>query len=67
MAGLRVAVWQPTNLAKVYDVRQRNNEGPADILEEIMNVFPHYMHLDPEEAENYNSSAGIYKSVSTRY
>lgn len=54
MAGLRATAKQPTNLAKVYDVRQRDNESPAEFLERIMDGFRCYTHLDPEETENSN-------------
>jgi hypothetical protein len=37
-------------LAKVYDVRQKDNQGPAEFLVQIIDAFHHYMHLDPEEA-----------------
>ena len=33
MAGLKVAARKPTNLAKVYDVRQGKDESPAAFLE----------------------------------
>jgi tRNA A37 threonylcarbamoyladenosine synthetase subunit TsaC/SUA5/YrdC len=39
MAGLKAAAKQPTNLAKVYDARQRDNENPAEFLERVMNAF----------------------------
>ena len=57
MAGLRAAAKQLTSLAKVYDVRQRDNESPAEFLERIMDGFCRYTHLDPEEMVNSNTVA----------
>jgi hypothetical protein len=54
MAGFRAAAKQPTNLARVYNVRQRDNEKPAEFLQRIMDAFPSYTHLDPEYLANTN-------------
>ena len=57
MAGLRATAKLPTNLAEVYDVRQRDNENPAEFLERIMDAFRCYTHLDPEDLANTNTVA----------
>jgi hypothetical protein len=57
MVGLRAGAKQPTNLAKVYDVRQRDNDNPAEFLKRVMDAFHHYTHLDPEEMVNSNTVA----------
>lgn len=52
-AGLRAAAKWSTNLAKVYDVRQKDNES----LEWIIDAFCRYSHIDPEETENSSTVA----------
>lgn len=56
----REAAKQPTNLAKVYDVSQKDNECPAEFLEQIMNTFHCYVHLGPEEAGNSNTVVLVF-------
>lgn len=53
--GSRAAAKQPTNLAKVYDVRQRDNEKAAEIFQRIMDAFRCYTHLDSENTANSNT------------
>lgn len=36
MAGLKAAPHKPTNLAKVYDVRQGKDKSPAAFLERVI-------------------------------
>lgn len=55
MAGLKATARQPTNFAKAYDIRYEANECLAIFLEQFMDAFCCYMHLDFEEAENSNT------------
>lgn len=52
MAGLRAAARKPTNLAKVGDVQQGKDEGPAAFLERVMEAFRQYTPMDPVAPEN---------------
>ncbi|CAD7673699.1 unnamed protein product [Nyctereutes procyonoides] len=47
MAGLQPAAHKPTNLAKVYDVRQGKDESPAALLERIIEAFRQYTPMNP--------------------
>jgi hypothetical protein len=60
MAGLRAAAKQLTSLAKVYDVRQRDNENPAEFLKKIMDAFHHYTLLDPKDMANSDTVALVF-------
>ena len=51
MAGLQSAACKPTNLAKVYDVRQGKDESPAAVLDRIMEAFRQYTLMNPEAPE----------------
>ncbi|CAD7685965.1 unnamed protein product [Nyctereutes procyonoides] len=51
MAGLQAAAHKPTNLAKVYDVRQGKDESPAAFLERVIEAFRQYTPMDPEAPE----------------
>ncbi|CAD7683223.1 unnamed protein product [Nyctereutes procyonoides] len=51
MAGLMAAVRKPTNLAKVYDVRQGKDESPAAFLERVIEAFRQYTPMNPEAPE----------------
>nr|XP_021520561.1 LOW QUALITY PROTEIN: uncharacterized protein LOC110566968 [Meriones unguiculatus] len=62
LAGLKAAARQPTNLAKVYDVRQGTDESPATFLERISEAFRIYTHGDPEKPE-YIVDTGVQYSV----
>lgn len=44
MAGLRAAAKWPTNLVKVYDVRQSDNGSPTVFLQKIIDMLYHYTH-----------------------
>ncbi|XP_072696725.1 uncharacterized protein [Canis lupus baileyi] len=51
LAGLQAAAHKPTNLAKVYDVRQGKDESPAAFLERIIEAFRQYTPMNPEAPE----------------
>ena len=51
MAGLKAAACKPTNLAKVYDVRQGKDESPAAFLERVIEAFRQYIPMNPEAPE----------------
>ena len=51
MAGLKAAVHKPSNLAKVYDVRQGKDESPAAVLDRITEAFRQYTLMNPEAPE----------------
>lgn len=51
LAGLKVAVWWPITLAKVYDISQGGNESPTTFLERVMEAFCKYTPMDPESPE----------------
>ena len=51
MAGLKAAAGKPTNLAKVYDVRQGKDESPAAFLERVIEAFRQYTPMNPEALE----------------
>ncbi|CAD7676945.1 unnamed protein product [Nyctereutes procyonoides] len=51
MAGLKAAACKPTNLAKVYDVRQGKDESPAAFLERVIEAFRQYTPMNPEAPE----------------
>lgn len=51
MAGLKATACKPTNLAKVYDVRQGKNESPAAFLGKIIEAFRQYTCMNPEAPE----------------
>ncbi|CAD7679580.1 unnamed protein product [Nyctereutes procyonoides] len=51
MAGLQAAARKPTNLAKVYDVRQGKDESPAAFLERVIEAFRQYTPMNPEAPE----------------
>lgn len=68
IASLMAAARGTTNLAKVYNVKQKDNKGSAELFKWVMNTFHLYMHLDPEQEENSNTVAlMIIQSISTRY
>lgn len=46
LAGLKAVARWPTNLAKVYDVRQGTDESPAAFLGRINEAFRRYTHVD---------------------
>ena len=48
MTGLKAAVCKPTNLSKVYDVRQGKDESHR---ERIIEVFGQYTPMNPEAPE----------------
>uniref|UniRef100_A0A8C8U412 Core shell protein Gag P30 domain-containing protein n=1 Tax=Peromyscus maniculatus bairdii TaxID=230844 RepID=A0A8C8U412_PERMB len=48
LAGLKAAARKPTNMAKVYDIRQGVDESPAAYLERLMTAFKQYTPYDPE-------------------
>lgn len=48
MAGVKAANRQPTNLAKIHDVGQKIDEIPAAFLEQVMEAFHQYTHIEPE-------------------
>ncbi|CAD7668002.1 unnamed protein product [Nyctereutes procyonoides] len=50
-AGLQAAARKPTNLAKVYDVRQGKDESPAAFLEIVIEAFRQYTPMNPEVPE----------------
>ena len=50
-AGLQAAARKPTNLAKVYDVRQGKDESPAAFLERVIEAFRQYTLMNPEALE----------------
>ncbi|CAD7691788.1 unnamed protein product [Nyctereutes procyonoides] len=50
-AGLKAAACKPTNLAKVYDVRQGKDESPAAFLERVIEAFRQYTPMNPEARE----------------
>ena len=60
VAGLLAATRQPTNLDKVYDVKQEANEDTEIFLEGVVDAFWHYMHLDPEETGNSNTEVVVF-------
>ncbi|CAD7675266.1 unnamed protein product [Nyctereutes procyonoides] len=51
MAGLKASTRKPTNLAKVYDVRQGKDESPAAFLEKVIEAFRQYTPMNPEAPE----------------
>ena len=51
MAGLKAAVHKPSNLAKVYDVRQGKDESPAAFLEGVIEAFRQYTPMNPGAPE----------------
>ena len=51
MAGLKAAAGKPTNLVKVYDVRQGKDESPAAFLERVIEAFRQYTPMNPEALE----------------
>ncbi|CAK7318078.1 Gag polyprotein [Vulpes lagopus] len=51
MAGLKAATRKPTNLAKVYDVRQGKDESLAAFLERVIEAFRQYTPMNPEAPE----------------
>ena len=53
MAGLRAAARKPTNLAKVYLVRQEPTESPSAFLERLMEAFRQYTPMDPQTKESH--------------
>ncbi|CAD7675109.1 unnamed protein product [Nyctereutes procyonoides] len=50
-AGLQAATCKPTNLAKVYDVRQGKDESPAVFLERVIEAFRQCTPMNPEAPE----------------
>ncbi|CAD7689170.1 unnamed protein product [Nyctereutes procyonoides] len=51
MAGLKAATRKPTNLAKVYDMRQGKDESPAAFLKRVIEAFRQYTPVNPEAPE----------------
>ncbi|KAM4853801.1 immunoglobulin alpha-2 heavy chain-like [Thomomys bottae] len=52
LAGLKAAARRPTNMAKVYDIRQGDSESPAAYLEQLMEAFRQYTPYDLETQES---------------
>ncbi|XP_076419054.1 uncharacterized protein LOC121825602 [Peromyscus maniculatus bairdii] len=48
LAGLKAVARKPTNMAKVYDIRQGVDESLAAYLERLMTAFKQYTPYDPE-------------------
>jgi hypothetical protein len=66
LAGLKMAARLPIDLAKVYDIRQGENESPAAFLERAMEAFRQYTLMNPElsEAKAAVAPAFINQAVS---
>lgn len=54
----------PTNLAKVYDVRQGADESPAAFLEQVLEAFHCYTYTNPEKTENSSMVALAFTNQS---
>ena len=48
LAGLKAAASCLTNLARVYDIKQGENESLTAFLERVMEAFQQYNPMDPE-------------------
>lgn len=60
LAGLKVAARRPTNLTKVYDLRQGLEESPAAFSERIMDAFCQNTPINTEKPENLGMVALAY-------
>lgn len=51
LAGLKATSGKPTNMAKIYGVRQERDESPAAYLEKLMTAFKQFSPYDLELGE----------------
>uniref|UniRef100_A0A673V210 CCHC-type domain-containing protein n=1 Tax=Suricata suricatta TaxID=37032 RepID=A0A673V210_SURSU len=52
LAGVKAAARRPTNLTRVYDIRQEADESPAAFLERVMEAFRQFTPFGPEHADH---------------
>ena len=51
LAGLKATSGKPTIMAKMYDVRQEENESSTAYLDRLMIAFKQFSPYDPESEE----------------
>ncbi|KAL6085174.1 hypothetical protein STEG23_032189 [Scotinomys teguina] len=51
LASLKATAHQPTNMDKIYDVKQGAEESPAVYLERLVTAFKQYSSYNPESEE----------------
>ncbi|XP_029794351.1 LOW QUALITY PROTEIN: uncharacterized protein LOC115290616 [Suricata suricatta] len=57
LAGLKAATRRPTNLTRVYDLRQETNKSPAAFLERVIEAFRQFTLYDPELTDHNSTVA----------